>query len=114
MMRSRLLRSIKRNVMLTQQFLPAIRPVSNEFFQQDSVPAHRALEAAVNFFLITLPNIKLFQKSSLNRLSGEFVIKYWSNVPQHLSHVATLRCDVSLMFQSRLFVFLTLIFHKVV
>jgi len=47
---SALVRSIKRNVMLLQQFLPAIPQISSEFsvFQQDSAPTHRALEA-INF-----------------------------------------------------------------
>ena len=37
-------------VMLLQQFLPAIRQISSEFFifQQDDVPAYRTLEA-INF-----------------------------------------------------------------
>jgi len=35
-----------RNVLLSQQLLPAIRQISGEFFifQQDSAPAHRARE----------------------------------------------------------------------
>jgi len=48
--KSRLARSINRNVMLLQQLLPAIHQISSEFFifQQDSAPPHRALEA-INF-----------------------------------------------------------------
>jgi len=41
------MRSINDNMMLLQQFLPAIRLISSEFFifQQDSVPVHSVLEA---------------------------------------------------------------------
>jgi len=44
---------------MLQQFLPAIRQISSEFFifQQDSAPAHRALEA-INFFLVTVLNVE--------------------------------------------------------
>jgi len=49
-MESRVVININCNVMLLQQFLPAIYQISSEFFlfQQDSAPAHRALEA-INF-----------------------------------------------------------------
>jgi len=44
-------RPISRKVMLIQYFLPAIRQISSEFvFQQDSAPAHRALEAINSTF----------------------------------------------------------------
>jgi len=58
------MKSINRNMMLLQQFLPAIRQISKEFFifQQDSGSVYRALEAT-NFLLIALPNSELFQKS---------------------------------------------------
>jgi len=48
--KSRLVRSINRNMMLLKQFLPAIRQISSEFviFQLDSGPAHMGLEA-INF-----------------------------------------------------------------
>jgi len=37
-----------------------------------------------------------FENSFKNRLSNKFAIKYWSKVPLHLNHVATLRCNILL------------------
>jgi len=70
------LRSINRNVMLLQQFLPTIRQILSKFFifQQDSAPAHGALEA-INFFLIIVPYVVLLYKFFQNRLSNKFVVK---------------------------------------
>jgi len=63
-------------MMLLQHFLPAICQISSKFliFQQDSAPAHRALEA-IKFLLITLPNVKRFYKFFLNRLSSKFAVQ---------------------------------------
>jgi len=60
-MESMLLRSINHNMMLLQQFLPATSQILSKFFivQQHSAPVHMTLEA-INFFLITLPNVELF------------------------------------------------------
>jgi len=96
-LQSRLVSSINRNVL--QYFLPAIRSISSELFiiQQDSAPAHKALEVRGNqLFPITMPKVQRL-KICQNRLSNKFVTKCWSNVPPHLNHVATLRCDVSLI-----------------
>jgi len=67
MIESRLLRSTRPNcsVILLQQFLPDIRQISREFFifQQNSAPAHMALEV-INFSPLTLPKVeRLFKKN---------------------------------------------------
>jgi len=51
--------------MIELQFLPT-RQISSEFFifQQDSVPAHRALLEAIDFSPISSPNIERFLKLS--------------------------------------------------
>jgi len=51
--------NINRNAMLLQEFLPAIRQISSEFFifQHDSALVHRALQA-INLSPVTLPNVK--------------------------------------------------------
>jgi len=55
------MRSTNHNVMLLQQFLPAVRQFSSEFFivEQDSAAAHRALKA-VSFSSITLTDVERF------------------------------------------------------
>jgi len=71
--------------MLLQQFLPAIRQISSEFFilQQDTAPAHRTLDG-INLWAITLPNVdELFQKFFQSRLCSTFVI----NTGQTIHHV---------------------------
>jgi len=59
---SRLVRSINRNVILLQQFLPVIRQLSSEFFiyQQDSAKTHMTLKATTKRFPLTLPNVERF------------------------------------------------------
>ena len=82
--------SINRNVMFLQQFLSAIRQISSEFiFQQDSAPAHRALEAinSPHNFAKCWAIFKFFQ----NRLSNKLVIKSWQNVSPNRTRVATVR-----------------------
>jgi len=77
---------ISRNMMLLQQFLPAIRQISSEFFifQQDNATTHRALQA-VNLSSITFSNVEDVQKFFHNRLSSKFLIKERSNVPSYLN-----------------------------
>jgi len=58
-----------------QQFLPTICSISSEFiFQQNSAPAHTALDA-INFPPMTLPNLDLFEKFFQDRLNSKFYNK---------------------------------------
>jgi len=65
-----------RNVMLLQQFLPAIRQISSEIlvFQQASAPAHRALRQST-FLPVTSPDVR-FSEVFQSRLSSKFAVKY--------------------------------------
>jgi len=62
--KSRLVKSINCNVMLLQEFLPAICQISSEsfVFQHDSALVHGALQA-INFSPMTLPNLSNFKDS---------------------------------------------------
>jgi len=55
------MRSINHNVMLLQQFLPAVRQFSSEFFivEQDSAAVHVMLKA-ISFSPITLTDVERF------------------------------------------------------
>jgi len=64
---SKLVKSINRNVMLLQQFLPAIRQISSELSFSRTVPWPWGNQ----LFSHTLPNVELFHKFFRNRLSSD-------------------------------------------
>jgi len=60
------------------------------------------LHVSISFYVT---GSRKFVKLMLPRIISKFLIQHWSNVPPHLNHVATLRCDVSLITIFRLFLF---------
>jgi len=67
---SRLVKSINRNVMLLQQFLPAIRQIPSGFFIFSRIVARRKGAWNNQLFATTFPTVELFQKFFENRLSS--------------------------------------------
>jgi len=72
------MRNTNRNVVLSQQFLPAICQISSEFsvFQQDSAPEYGVLRQSI-FLPITSPDVdrlKILLKQTRQQICNKLIV----------------------------------------